>query len=106
VSADNWAVCPACAHRRKQEIDIFRAQVADAYGTLSVGEFDSLRAQLAEMEAKPLPDETFREDYEFYGADEGTVYVSYSGACQVCDLSVEFRDAHPFWSAPEEAHRV
>lgn len=100
MSADNWTVCPACAHRRTQEVEVFREQVRDAYGTIPVAEFDSLRAQLSDMEAKPLPDATFREDYEFYGADGGMVVAVYSGACTACDLSVSFEDSHPFWSPP------
>jgi len=41
------------------------------------------------------PKESFREDYEIYGADEGTVTVSYSGSCTKCRLSLSFEDDHP-----------
>jgi hypothetical protein len=36
--------------------------------------------------------DTFREDYEIYGAEDGTVTVTYSGSCQSCGLSLSFRD--------------
>lgn len=94
MSADNWSVCPRCRDRAKAE-KIARAQAAvDAYGKVSAEEY----AALVERSTEPLePKETFREDYEFYGASGGTVTASYSGHCDVCGLGVDFQYEHPFY---------
>lgn len=44
------------------------------------------------------PDEmrpTFREDYEIYNAQNGTVRVAYSGHCTVCPCHLDFESEHP-----------
>lgn len=72
------------------------AQVTEGYGKMPIEEWDTLREQAS----RPLDDRersTFREDYEFYGAETGTITVSYSGSCSVCRLSVSFEEEHPFW---------
>jgi len=38
--------------------------------------------------------ETFREDYEIYGAEDGTVMVSYHGQCGECKTKLEFKHEH------------
>lgn len=43
----------------------------------------------------PGVDKNFREDWEFYGAEEGEVTVEYSGMCRVCGYGVEFRHDVP-----------
>ena len=42
-------------------------------------------------------DETFREDYEFYGAETGTLHISYSGHCSVptCKAGLNFKTTVP-----------
>lgn len=47
---------------------------------------------------------TFREDYEIYGAETGTVTVSYRGECQRCNLLLEFETTHPIpgWQPPNK----
>lgn len=37
----------------------------------------------------------FREDYEFYGIEDGVVKVTYSGHCQECGAGVKFSHEHP-----------
>ncbi len=37
----------------------------------------------------------FREDYEVYGAETGTVTVEYNGECQRCGLKLSFTTEHP-----------
>lgn len=101
MSASNWAVCPRCMEKARAEKAELRAQVEAGYGVLPIDEFDALRARLAE----PIDDEvlsTFREDYEIYGANTGTVKVSYSGSCEVCGANLDFQMERSFWSAPEE----
>jgi hypothetical protein len=42
---------------------------------------------------------TLREDYEFYGAESGTVNIDYSCSCRNCSLSFGFQEQRTFWSA-------
>ena len=42
-------------------------------------------------------DTTFREDYEFYGAETGTVSYTYSGYCRECELLVTFEGERKFY---------
>jgi len=42
---------------------------------------------------------TFREDYEIYDADTGTVKVTYQGYCQSCGLSISFKHERTFYGA-------
>lgn len=95
MSADNWAVCPRCWARAKAKADDEAETVRSLYGTVPVEEFDELRAGLV----RPDPEDyaTFREDYEFYGADEGEVTAEYKGHCNVCDLGAELHHSVRFW---------
>lgn len=68
------------------------------YGTIPVEEFDAKRAALPET--SPADSEiytTFREDYEFYGAEDGEIHASYAGACSVCGLSVTLATSKRFY---------
>lgn len=71
------------------------------YGTIPVDEFDIARDSLVEPRSADFV--TFREDYEFSGADEGVVYADYRGACTSCGLSVEIKESKKFW--PDERDR-
>lgn len=94
MSADNWAVCPRCDQRRQDEIRAMDIDIAESYGSLTIEEFDRKRLERDEFAANKTP-ETFREDYEIYGAEDGEVRVSYSGGCKNCGLGIKFEHAHP-----------
>jgi len=92
VSADNWAVCPTCLAAANAELEELARQIADGYGVLPVEEWDGLRTRLAQgIDERKLT--TFREDYEIYGAEDGVIYVSYSGHCQKCPAGLDFKFA-------------
>jgi hypothetical protein len=95
VSADNWAVCPRCYQRARDEYDEKVAAVMSSYGRVPVEEFDAARAKLEEPQAEQFT--RFREDYEFYGAETGTLTVSYKGRCAECGLELAFKDERRFW---------
>jgi hypothetical protein len=92
VSANNWAVCPRCiARARKRESDQL-AKVMASYGKIPVEQFDHARKSIEPVEESDY--RTFREDYEFYGAETGTIEVSYSGHCGACGLGLDFQQHH------------
>lgn len=95
MSADNWEVCPKCVAVAKSAADEAHAKVYAQYGKVSPEEFDRLRDGLSPVDSEDF--RTFREDYEFYGASEGELRVSYSGNCQECGLSVNLETSKKFW---------
>lgn len=96
MSADNWTVCPRCVAHTNERRAMRLAEIDDMYGKVPVAEFDAAREDLA-AELAIEHEESFREDYEFWGSEEGTVRASYKGACQKCGLKVSFEHQHPFW---------
>lgn len=88
MSASNWEICPRCVVRaRKREAEQL-AKVMASYGKVPVDEFDAARAKIKPV--VPGDFQTFREDYEIYGATDGSVHVDYSGGCSECCLSLNF----------------
>jgi len=103
MSADNWAQCPRCAAVATAQFKARDAAIQASYGVVPVHEFDTARAALAaDMAAFDKREPTFREDYGIFGAETGTVTVSYGGCCEVCGLSLDFSEQHPIpdWKKP------
>lgn len=99
MSADNWARCPKCADETRAEIAGAFAAADGAYGKVSVAEYTSMveRAKQMAAEAEGDMNRTFREDYEFYGAESGMVHGTYRGSCKVCGLSVKMDHYQEFY---------
>lgn len=66
------------------------AAVAAAYGTVPAAEYERIHAERAAFAAESI-EPTFREDYEFWGAEDGVLNINYSGACQKCGLAHQFK---------------
>jgi hypothetical protein len=90
MSADNWTTCPRCALRRQEEIKTADEDLARAYGAVTVEQFDAQRAKRDEL-VKTSPEQTLREDYEFWGISEGEFHVTYRGGCTTCGFEHSFR---------------
>lgn len=90
MSADNWAICPQCSIKREEHLRALDIALAESYGEVPVEEFDRLRSE-RDAEVAKQPEATFREDYEIYGAEDGELTVSYSGACRECGLKHSFK---------------
>lgn len=99
MSADNWTTCPRCTAKHEAKVKEAAAALAEAYGKVTVEEFDTARAELRAIE-QVGPDETFREDYEFYGAKDGTITADYGGECSVCGLTARLKHSVTFWPEP------
>lgn len=96
MSADNWAECPRCIRRAQAALAEQNETLRKAYQTLPMEEFVRLSAELKAKAEVLRPDRrTFREDYEFYGAEDGAVRVSYRGECTVCGLFLSIEESHP-----------
>lgn len=96
MSASSWARCPRCAAAGLKALAERAAAVQASYGTVPVDEFDEARRQHAEAVTEfERRRNTFREDYEVYGAEDGVITVEYSGRCSECGLSLKFTDKRP-----------
>lgn len=93
MSADNWTTCPRCKRRAEEADRKHAAKVAEAYGKVPLDEWDRMRAEPVPEGTSELQ-ELFREDYEFYGAEDGEVVADYSGSCAACGLSIHFTHRH------------
>lgn len=103
VSADNWTHCPRCKYNKKKDYEEKVENLRACYGTVSLDEFEK-RTKAVERctpTENNLNAETFREDYEFYAAETGTLKIEYTGNCQECDLLCTFTHEVPFWSPPK-----
>ncbi len=96
MSADNWAICPRCVAEAEALTAVLLGKAEAAYGVVPAEEYKQLFAE-ANVEVDEEDYRTFREDYEFYGAEDGTITASYSGHCQNCNLGVDFNHTHPFF---------
>lgn len=97
MSADNWTTCPRCNDQALVRFTAEFERVNALYGNVPIEEFEEARKALEY--AAFAPKETFREDYEFYGAEHGEVVTSYSGCCIECGLTVDFEESKRFYSA-------
>lgn len=92
MSADNWTTCPRCALIKQDEIAAMDADIARAYGSTPIQDFDRLRSVRDSLIAEQQdPERTLREDYEFYGIDEGLFHVDYSARCTKCGFGHTFK---------------
>ena len=94
MSASNWTTCPRCAARREAELTALEAEVTAVYGSVSAAEYARLGMKLIMAREMPLA-QTWREDCEFYGAEDGVLSIRYSGGCEVCGLRHEFSADQP-----------
>lgn len=94
MSADNWTVCPRCKARHELKAQKLRAAADHAYGTATIEQWKVLDAD-AHKAAEPFVEQTFREDYEISGAEDGAVGIDYRGGCGICGLSCSFKHSIP-----------
>lgn len=104
MSADRWSTCPRCWDTQHAKLVGVREEVQADYGKAEPEDFikrlHDAQTALNEFHLE----ETFREDYEFYGAglDEdgdggGVLSVRYSGHCSVCGLDMKYKHDEPFY---------
>ena len=99
MSADSWTTCPRCTERLDETKASEARRLADAYGKVDLEEYEAMKSEIAKVQAL-TPNENFREDYEFYGAEDGEVTASYGGSCKDCGLKVSFKHSVQFWPEP------
>jgi len=95
MSADHWAHCPRCHARALASFEDRERLIENAYGQVPISQFDQMRDALdRDRELHDEAEPTFREDYEFTGAEDGVVTAKYKGQCTKCGLKLEFEDDH------------
>lgn len=99
MSADNWAVCPRCLYAAELLLQARQDETRKQYGKVTIDEWEVLSEVLTEeLDTEKL--RTFREDYEFWGAEAGLLHIEYSGECTKCGLKCLHEDTKLFWSPP------
>ena len=76
MSADNWTECPRCSPPPPPSR---KAQLAEAYGKVSIEEYERLKVAPEVSEER----ETLREDYHI-GIHDRIFMVSYEASCTFC----------------------
>ncbi|ADX31980.1 hypothetical protein TPA2_gp66 [Tsukamurella phage TPA2] len=98
MSADNWTTCLNCANiayrAAEKRIDELNTELDQAYGTISREEYAALVTKVEQAKRMVLDERaqvsTLREDYEFSGASDGEVLVSYHGCCTGCGYGARY----------------
>lgn len=99
MSADRYSACPRCRHNLEQQPKDLQETAALTYGKADQKRYDEVREQLLVANAAlSSMRETFREDWELYGTQSGTLTVQYHGECSVCGLKLEFTDKKVFFT--------
>ncbi|MFD4946998.1 hypothetical protein ACFWNT_31850 [Streptomyces sp. NPDC058409] len=101
MSANNYTTCPRCEHQHQENLRQMAVELAEAYGKLPLEEWERMR-QDHEAAKQARLEETFREDYEFHGAETGEVTASYRGTCSRCALSTSFEHKHQIEGVNDE----
>lgn len=73
---------------------------------MSASNWDICPRCLDERGGDPEECRTFREDYEIYGADKGTVLALYKGRCTTCGLNTSFQYQSAFYTPRTEATKA
>jgi hypothetical protein len=89
MSADNWSKCPRCARLREEKLAALDLKIAQSYGSVSIEAFDQMRTEREALASDPL-DRTVREDYEFWGIEEGEFNARYRAKCTACGFEHSF----------------
>lgn len=105
MSADNWADCPRCKDTLVNNVIELEKELRESYGKVAMSVYESMQYRLQEARKAVEKadsgydrDNTFREDYEFFGAETGTITVSYHGQCTICGLECSIEEQHPFYT--------
>ena len=103
MSADDWSVCPKCRDTHAKAAEKAKLDAGEAYGKVSPEEYLKMLEAVTSWKNPAEAEATFREDYEFYGAEDGEIHAIYSGHCSVCGLTCKFKHSVSFW--PEAGAR-
>ena len=94
MSADNWAVCPACFTRTQEKVNFLETALQKKYGKIPADQYLSELKQVADLqESLDNEDEhrTLREDFEI-GIYQGKFEVDYRASC-VCGFRFTYKYA-------------
>ena len=90
MSADNWATCPKCLNKDKNDLDKKRKELDDQYGKIDKNKWLQKLEKLNKEEKDRGDNSSLREDYKMGITNEGEFYIGYSGVCSVCDFKYTY----------------
>ena len=89
MSADNWAICPACYKREIANLEEQKKKFVTAYGKISEEKY----LELQKIIEKGIDKESFRtlrEDYNIHTEEYGTFSVEYRCSCSICNFNYNY----------------
>ena len=94
MSADNWTQCPRCYVTNRAKAEELERIASESYGKVSAEKFDQLRDDAKSFRKAISGDsnftDTLREDYSI-GIEDDEFSVGYSGYCQTCGFSFDYK---------------
>jgi hypothetical protein len=98
MSADGWDTCPRCENDSAEKIKELELALADAYGNIELEDWLAMKEETkANIQWLESQEETWRENYEFYGANTGTLSIRYGAYCTKCGLEFEYEEDVEFY---------
>lgn len=94
MSADNYAYCPKCLKRRRQEIAEAAANLENAYGKVGVDAYLLAHATFMKMSETDIG-EFMREDYDLGVDRDGQFTVNFRCRCERCQFIFNFKFQGP-----------
>lgn len=113
MSSDQYAVCPKCQERRRLDHEELlieyrrqRAHVVQAYGDVSLEEYENLAkncpddpGEYVPLKSEKSPGETWLgESFSIGHTDEGDFVVDFTSVCHDCDYKLRLKILLPFGS--------
>lgn len=89
MSANNWATCPRCLAKSRDEIEKRAAQLDAQHGATPAKDWMAEVRKLDDMR-KPIG-EDLREDWELGVTRDGKFKVVYWCRCDKCDFAWQYR---------------
>lgn len=107
MSADKWSVCPRCLRQGRDFLVGVLEKLKASYGRVSLAEYEDAREKYEDLVSQHAKlKSTFRSDYEVYGPDEdGVITVTYRGGCNVCKLSLNFKESRTIPEVNDDDNR-
>lgn len=90
MSADRWSECPRCKYLYDESVKEKINEIKSLYGKIPEEEYlqkyrDAKISLLKEF------DTSMRQDYEFYGAENGVLNIRFSASCNECGFSWSYK---------------
>jgi hypothetical protein len=89
MSADHWSTCPKCKADKERRVSAAREEARAMYGKVPQEEYLEAIDRFPKAESTEL-DENMGWYYEFFGAEDGVLGISFSCQCRDCGYKFNY----------------